>query len=228
MMLRALLLLAFSLARIAQAQLCYPKAPNAQLVRISLKAALGDKAYAWDQTEEYLFQSMVAFAMRSSLHDEAFNVSNVQLCNITPRVSFWFVVTNSSDGSVVPDYKVERAIREKRTRINSAFLLNDNTLEFVQIPATLVAPTESSVTVWLIVFGVILSIVVAGIIFLVVSGIRKGRAKKKALVESDVSEDVVEMGEPIDGGASCESLDFKGGQINGVYVHDRDENTTPL
>ncbi|XP_069492887.1 collectrin isoform X2 [Ambystoma mexicanum] len=190
MMLRALLLLAFSLARIAQAQLCYPKAPNAQLVRISLKAALGDKAYAWDQTEEYLFQSMVAFAMRSSLHDEAF--------------------------------------KEKRTRINSAFLLNDNTLEFVQIPATLVAPTESSVTVWLIVFGVILSIVVAGIIFLVVSGIRKGRAKKKALVESDVSEDVVEMGEPIDGGASCESLDFKGGQINGVYVHDRDENTTPL
>ncbi|KAJ7401523.1 hypothetical protein BTVI_95222 [Pitangus sulphuratus] len=62
-MLRALLL-TLSVVAIAHAELCKPDAQNAFKVRISIKTALGDNAYAWDANEEYLFKAMVAFAMR--------------------------------------------------------------------------------------------------------------------------------------------------------------------
>lgn len=59
-----------------------------------------------------------------------------------------------------------------RGRINEAFRLDDNTLEFVGILPTLAAPYEPPVTIWLIVFGVIMGLVVIGFIALIITGQR--------------------------------------------------------
>ncbi|KAM4798793.1 uncharacterized protein LOC144250718 [Urocitellus parryii] len=45
-------------------QYVYTDAENAFKVRLSIRRALGDKAYVWDTNEEYLFRAMVAFSMR--------------------------------------------------------------------------------------------------------------------------------------------------------------------
>lgn len=62
--------------------------------------------------------------------------------------------------------------RMSRGRINEAFRLDDNTLEFVGILPTLAAPYEPPVTIWLIVFGVIMGLVVIGFIALIITGQR--------------------------------------------------------
>lgn len=59
-----------------------------------------------------------------------------------------------------------------RGRINEDFGLDDDTLEFVGIIPTLAAPYEPPVTIWLIIFGVVISLVVIGVIVLIVSGQR--------------------------------------------------------
>ncbi|XP_065533472.1 collectrin isoform X3 [Lathamus discolor] len=149
-------------------------AQNAFKVRLSIKTALGDNAYAWDANEEYLFKAMMAFAMRRYSSKSMTQISNVLLCNVTDRVSFWFVVTDSSKNvTTVPGSEVEAAIRMNRNRINSAFLLSDKTLQFVKITSTLSPPVEPSTPVWLIVFGVVLCLILAGIVFLVVAGIHQ-------------------------------------------------------
>ncbi|KAM9593831.1 collectrin isoform 2-T4 [Morphnus guianensis] len=149
-------------------------AQNAFKVRLSIRTALGDNAYAWDANEEYLFKAMVAFAMRRYSSKSTTQISDVLLCNVTDRVSFWFVVTDSSQNmTTVPGSVVEAAIRMNRNRINSAFLLSDKTLQFLKITSTLSPPVEPSTPVWLIVFGVVLCLIVAGIVFLVVAGIQQ-------------------------------------------------------
>uniref|UniRef100_A0A8C3XI76 Collectrin-like domain-containing protein n=1 Tax=Chelydra serpentina TaxID=8475 RepID=A0A8C3XI76_CHESE len=200
-------------------------AQNAFKVRLSIKTALGDNAYAWDASEEYLFKAMVAFAMRRYSNKETTQISNVLLCNMTERVSFWFVVTDSAKNvTTVPGSEVEAAIRMNRNRINSAFLLTDNTLQFLKISSTLSPPIESSVPVWLIVFSVVLCLVVAGILFLVVSGIRQ---RKKESAETGDLEDKCDTPVTTENGIPCDILDLKAGQINGVYAAD-DERFTPL
>ena len=59
-----MLWLLFLLATAIHAELCQPDAKNAFKMRLSIKTALEDKAYAWDANEEYLFRAMIAFSMR--------------------------------------------------------------------------------------------------------------------------------------------------------------------
>ncbi|NXQ41238.1 collectrin [Catharus ustulatus] len=224
-MLRALLL-TLSVVAIAHAELCKPDAQNAFKVRISIKTALGDNAYVWDANEEYLFKAMVAFAMRRYSSKSTTQISNVLLCNVTDRVSFWFVVTDSSKNvTTVPGSEVEAAIRMNRNRINNAFLLSDKTLQFVKITTTLSPPVESSTPVWLIVFGVVLCLIVAGIVFLIISGIRKHKKKNKESTERENLEEKVEV--TLENGIPCEALDIKAGHVNGVFAAD-DERFTSL
>ncbi|XP_077199282.1 collectrin isoform X2 [Paroedura picta] len=202
---------------------------NAIKVRLSIKTALGDKAYTWDTSEEFLFKAMMAFAMRKYSSQQTTRISNVLLCNVTDRVSFWFVITNSSSNTTtIPRSDVETAIRLNRRRINSAFLLNDNTLQFLEIPSILAPPLEHPVPVWLIVFGVVLCIIVVGIVFLVVSGIQKRRRYNKKPEETEVLEEKCETVITVENGIPCDTLNIKTGQINGVYAAADDERFTPL
>lgn len=61
--------------------------------------------------------------------------------------------------------------RLSRDRINSAFKLSDDTLEFEGLVATLAPPVEQPFTVWLVVFGVVMGLTVLGGVYLIVMGI---------------------------------------------------------
>ncbi|KAM9357590.1 collectrin [Symphorus nematophorus] len=160
-------------------QLCKTNASEGYKVRLSIKTALGDEAYAWNENEMYLFRAALAFAMRNQFNGQAFDVSNILVCDETPRVSFRFVVTSPLNTSVLVDKEnVEEAVRKSRNRINSAFLLTDQTLEFVGIYPTLAAPTTYDTPPWLIVFGVVMGLVFAGIVILLVSSVLHNKRKK--------------------------------------------------
>ncbi|KAM4818332.1 LOW QUALITY PROTEIN: angiotensin-converting enzyme 2 [Thomomys bottae] len=152
-------------------------------VRISLKSALGDNAYEWNNNEMFLFQSSVAFAMRryflkAQNQTIPFREENVKVNNLTPRISFTFYVTAPKNSSeIIPRNEVEEAIRFSRDRINDVFRLDDNSLEFLGINPTLGPPYQPPVTIWLIVFGVVMGLVVIGIVSLVIIGIRERRKR---------------------------------------------------
>ncbi|NWX76025.1 ACE2 enzyme, partial [Alca torda] len=155
-----------------------PYLNDAIKVRISLKSALGEDAYEWNENELFLFKASIAYAMRKYFADVKkqevnFEITDVHTEQQTQRISFYLTVSmpgNISD--IVPRSDVENAIRESRGRINEAFRLDDNTLEFVDILPTLAAPYEPPVTIWLIIFGVVISLVVIGVIVLVITGQR--------------------------------------------------------
>uniref|UniRef100_A0A8I3WC46 Collectrin, amino acid transport regulator n=1 Tax=Callithrix jacchus TaxID=9483 RepID=A0A8I3WC46_CALJA len=216
-----------SLLRPSEQQGTPTRAENAFKVRLSIRTALGDKAYAWDTNEEYLFKAMVAFSMRKVPNREATEISHVLLCNVTQRVSFWFVVTDSSKNHTLPAVEVQSAIRMNRNRINNAFSLNDQTLEFLKIPSTLAPPTDPSVPIWIIIFGVIFCIVIVAITLLILSGIRQRRRKNKEPSEVDDAEDKCENMITIENGIPCDPLDTKGGHINDAFMTE-DERLTPL
>ncbi|XP_029423112.1 collectrin isoform X2 [Nannospalax galili] len=202
-------------------------AENAFKVRLSIRTALGDKAYVWDTNEEYLFRAMVAFSMRKVPSREATEISHVLLCNVTQRVSFWFVVTDPSRNHTLPAVEVQSAIRMNRNRINNAFFLNDRTLEFLRIPSTLAPPMDPSVPIWIIVFGVIFCIVIVATALLVLSGIRHRRRNNKGLPGLDDAEDKCENTITVENGIPCDPLDTKGGHINDGFLTE-DERLTPL
>ncbi|NXU26899.1 ACE2 enzyme, partial [Thalassarche chlororhynchos] len=155
-----------------------PYSGNAIKVRISLKSALGDQVYEWDESELFLFKSSIAYAMRKYFakmkqQEVNFQITDIHVGEQTQRISFYLTVSmpgNISD--VVPKADVENAIRMSRGRINEAFRLDDDTLEFVGILPTLATPYEPPVTIWLIIFGVVISLVVIGVIVLIITGQR--------------------------------------------------------
>lgn len=222
-----MLWLFFFLVTAIHAELCQPDAENAFKVRLSIRTALGDKAYVWDTNEEYLFRAMVAFSMRKVPNREATEISHVLLCNVTQRVSFWFVVTDPSKNHTLPADEIQRAIRMNRNRINNVFFLNDQTLEFLKIPSTVAPATDPSVPIWIIIFGVIFCIIIIATTLLVLSGIRRRRRKNKGSSEVDDTEDKFENMATIANSIPCDSLDMKGGLVNDVFMTE-DERLTPL
>uniref|UniRef100_A0A673BSG8 Collectrin-like domain-containing protein n=1 Tax=Sphaeramia orbicularis TaxID=375764 RepID=A0A673BSG8_9TELE len=184
---------------------------HAYKVRISIKTALGNQAYVWNDNEMYLFRAAMAFALRSYHNGQEFNVSNIMVCNETPRVSFWFVVSSPENSSVLlKKGDVENAIRKSRNRINGAFLLTDQTLEFIDIPPTLAAPVMPVTPPWLIVFGVVMGAVGAGIIFLLVSSLVQSKRKKNKKTLDEDREDM----RGIENGLGCDNL---GGVYNTTF-----------
>ncbi|KAM4047478.1 collectrin [Anomaloglossus baeobatrachus] len=218
------LFLVLPLFGISISELCRPDAPEAFKVRFNIKKALGDKAYPWNADEEFLFKAMMVFAMRTHV-DNAIQISNVLICNVTPRVSFWFLVTSPSNISEpLQSAKVKNAIRLERNRINNAFLLDDNTLEFLSIPPTLAPEVMSSSKSWLIVFGVVVGLLGVVAILFVISGIKRMKSRKKARAEdNEVCEEGMKSTEGDENGDHIESLQFCEGVDNEAF-----ENTTPL
>ncbi|XP_004415448.1 PREDICTED: angiotensin-converting enzyme 2 [Odobenus rosmarus divergens] len=168
-----------------------PYADQSIKVRISLKSALGEKAYEWNDNEMYLFRSSIAYAMREYFSEVKnqmipFVEDNVRVNNLKPRISFTFFVTSPGNTSrIIPRADVEEAIRMSRGRINDAFRLDDNSLEFLGIQPTLGPPYQPPVTIWLIVFGVVMGVVVVGIVLLIFSGIRNRRKNDQATSEEN-------------------------------------------
>ncbi|GCB71908.1 hypothetical protein scyTo_0008969 [Scyliorhinus torazame] len=163
-----------------------PYINNAIKVRISLKAALGENAYTWDASEKYFFQSAVAFSMRKYWEETKnqlinFVAENVYIFDETKRISFYFLVVKPMNiSAIIPKVEVEKAIRRNRDRFNNAFLLTDETLEFIGLPPTLAPKSEPTVIVWLIVFGIIISLICVGLIVLIIGGIRARKQKARA------------------------------------------------
>lgn len=176
-----------------------PYADQSIKVRISLKSALGANAYEWTNNEMFLFRSSVAYAMRkyfSIIKNQTvpFLEEDVRVSDLKPRVSFYFFVTSPQNVSdVIPRSEVEDAIRMSRGRINDVFGLNDNSLEFLGIHPTLEPPYQPPVTIWLIIFGVVMALVVVGIIILIVTGI-KGRKKKNETKREENPYDSMDIG----------------------------------
>ncbi|KAI1899786.1 hypothetical protein AGOR_G00065330 [Albula goreensis] len=195
--------------------LCRPGVPDGYKVRLSIKTALGDQAYEWNESEMFLFRATLAFAMRRHFNVETFNVSSIIVCDETPRVSFWFVVTNPANtAELIPGQQVEEAVRKSRNRINSAFLLTDHTLQFLGIPPTLAAPVQPATQPWLIVFGVVIGVVTAGILAILISTFVQKSRKEKGIVEEEKLENVYENGFARDG------PEGKAGTLNGGYTED--------
>ncbi|XP_056588155.1 collectrin isoform X1 [Triplophysa dalaica] len=218
-MITRILLLLFLPSVIAQ-DLC-EDGKDGYKVRLSIKTALGDKAYDWNESEMFLFRSSLAFAMRKYTQEEKFEISNILVCNETKRVSFVFVVTSPNDSTkLIPKDQVASAVRKHRHRLNSAFLLSDGTLEFVGIPPTLATPITYSTQPWLIVFGVVIGAVAVGILSVLMSTMtrRRRRAADKG-IDSGKEEERIE-GFVKENGTSLTRLDSKDGDYNKAFSND--------
>ncbi|XP_068174496.1 angiotensin-converting enzyme 2 [Antennarius striatus] len=170
-----------------------PYSHNAIKVRISLQAALGDEAYPWNDNEMYLFKASIAFALRQFYSQNSktplFTAENVVTDDITPRISFYIMVTDPMTPSkYVPKDDLKAAIHLCRSRINAAFLLSDSTLEFEDIIPTLAPPVQQPVQVWLVVFGVVMGIVLLAGVYLIVSGVRDRKKKSDTALENPYDE----------------------------------------
>ncbi|KAK9954638.1 hypothetical protein ABG768_016689 [Culter alburnus] len=214
-MLTAVLLLILLPPMVAQ-DLCKDSTDGFK-VRLSIKTALGDNAYDWNESEMFLFQSTLAFAMRRHTEQDTYNIANILVCNNTPRVSFVFVVTSPDDPTkLIPKEQVEEAVRKSKHRINSAFLLSDMTLEFIGIPPTLATPITYDTPPWLIVFGVVIGAVAVGILALLMSTVSKRRRAKNK--DAGFAEE--DDGRVKENGTALSSLGGKDGVYNQAFSND--------
>ncbi|XP_051948236.1 collectrin-like [Xyrauchen texanus] len=183
-------------------------------VRLSIKTALGNDAYEWNESEMFFFRSTLAFSMRKYFKQDTYDISNILVCHETQRVSFVFVVTSPVNRTqLIPKEEVEQAVRLNKHRINNAFLLSDMTLEFVGIPPTLAAPITYSTPPWLIVFGVVIGVVAVGILSLLMSSVTKRRrAKEKGVGLGEEEEGREAL--PKENGTALGSLGDKDGVYN--------------
>ncbi|KAM9320348.1 angiotensin-converting enzyme 2 [Gastrophryne carolinensis] len=176
-----------------------PYSDNSIKVRISLQSGLGENAYAWDRSEVNLFRSTIAYAMSKYYQtvknqDTEFSDEDVHVFDETPRISFYFNVTMPHImGVILPKSEVEAAIRLSRSRINSVFNLDDQSLEFLGIPPTLSpAAAGQTVTGWLIVFGVVAGLLVVALVVLLFLGYKdKKKAKAAKAEDTDRMDDVL-------------------------------------
>ncbi|NP_001132930.1 collectrin precursor [Danio rerio] len=188
-------------------------------VRISLKTALGNDAYEWNESEKFLFRSTLAYAMRKKTGEDTYNIENILVCNDTKRVSFIFVVTLPADPTqLIPKEEVERAVRQSKHRINNAFLLSDMTLEFVGVPPTLAVPIQYNTPPWLIVFGVVIGIVAVGIVALLMSTVSKRRRAKAK--DAGFDQDGDDEGIVKENGTALSGLNKKDGVYNQAFSND--------
>ncbi|XP_067882277.1 angiotensin-converting enzyme 2 [Heterodontus francisci] len=205
-----------------------PYIKDAIKVRISLKTALGENAYIWDASEKYFFQSAVAFSMRKHWEEYKaqlidFVAENVYIFKETERISFYFLVVNPTNISdIIPKAEVEQAIRKNKARFNNAFLLTDDTLEFVGIQATFAPRTEPPVTVWLIVFGIVISLVCIGLIILIISGVR-ARKRQARTKGAERDNDVYETNDT--GTTIHEKMEFEKEIKNEAFTIEESVNT---
>ncbi|XP_016146695.1 angiotensin-converting enzyme 2-like [Sinocyclocheilus grahami] len=90
-------------------------------VRLSIKTALGDDAYEWNESEMFLFKSTLAYAMRKQTNQDTYTTlsTHEQLLTTSSakkkkpkRVSFMFEVTSPDDPTqLIPKEQVEQAVR---------------------------------------------------------------------------------------------------------------------
>ncbi|XP_025024748.1 collectrin isoform X2 [Python bivittatus] len=125
-------------------------------------------------------------------------------------------------------YLNQETTQMNRNRINNAFLLTDDTLQFLEIPSTLAPPVEQPLPTWLIIFGIILGITVIGIILVVSSGIYHRKRHNTNPEETEDLDDKCEAAITMENRIPCHILDLKAGQINGVYAAADDERFTPF
>uniref|UniRef100_A0A674DM83 Angiotensin-converting enzyme n=1 Tax=Salmo trutta TaxID=8032 RepID=A0A674DM83_SALTR len=129
--------------------------------------------YIWNGNEMYLFKANMAYAMRQYYLEvnktEVLFTHHSQLC---------FSLCHS-----LPSHSRMKML--SRGRINDAFKLDDKTLEFEGLLATLAPPVEQPVTVWLVVFGVVMGLVVCMGCYLIISGFRDRKKKCAAKAEEN-------------------------------------------
>ncbi|MGH0145532.1 UNVERIFIED_CONTAM: hypothetical protein FKN15_043190 [Acipenser sinensis] len=111
-------------------------------------------------------------------HETSINFLLKQALTIVGTLPFTYMLEEWRwqvfQGTIPKDQWMQKwwEMKLSRGRFNSAFLLDDKTLEFEGILATLAPPPEQPVTVWLVVFGVVIGIVVFAGVYLVITGYR--------------------------------------------------------
>ncbi|XP_047662742.1 collectrin isoform X2 [Tachysurus fulvidraco] len=166
-------------------------------------ALVGSKCVTDTRNDGYL----VRISIITALGREAYDWDESEMFFFRASVAF-----------AMRSYSNNQTYEKSRHRINNAFLLTDQTLEFVGINPTLAAPVQYETQPWLIAFGVVMGLVCAGIIaMLLTSLIQRKRAKSKH------SEEEEEVGGSVTGnGIMCEVLKEKDGFIErGAAADDR-------